>query len=192
MSDRSSLVAKGLRILPATDGSTLRRYSFRMGLQFPRTRLVGKILRDVGAQSVGRSEVSEILRSVFGLPHKKDSIIEARIVATGYQSGFLQARQPVGQNVRGYPLLRPGQQLAEVTAVAEHQVADDDQAPAILQRLESQIDRAARAWGVHAHSKNQLRYKISRSSYNRLHNATRTARMCRVRKGSVWPSSCSE
>jgi hypothetical protein len=30
--------------------------------------------------------------------------------------------------------------------------------------LESQIDRAARAWGVHAHSKNQLRYKISRSS----------------------------
>src|SRR5437867_12816262 len=87
MSDRSSLVAKGLRILPATDGSTLRRYSFRMGLQFPRTRLVGKILRDVGAQSVGRSEVSEILRSVFGLPHKKDSIIEARIVATGYQSG---------------------------------------------------------------------------------------------------------
>ena len=36
-------------------------------------------------------------------------------------------------------------------------------APAIPQRLESQIDRAARAWGVHAHSKNQLRYKISRS-----------------------------
>src|SRR5215831_7134332 len=61
-------------------------------------------------------------------------------------------------------LLRPGQQLAEVTAVAEHQVADDDQAPAIPQRLESQIDRAARTWGVHAHSKNQLRYKISRPS----------------------------
>ena len=57
-----------------------------------------------------------------------------------------------------------GQQLSEVTAVAEHQVADDDQAPAIPQRLESQIDRAARAWGVHAHSKNQLRYEISRSS----------------------------
>ena len=32
------------------------------------------------------------------------------------------------------------------------------------QRLESQIDLAARAWGVYAHSKNQLRYKISRSS----------------------------
>ena len=45
-----------------------------------------------------------------------------------------------------------------------YQVADDDQAPAIPQRLESQIDRAARAWGVHAHSKNQLRYEISRSS----------------------------
>lgn len=49
-------------------------------------------------------------------------------------------------------------------AVAEHQVADDDQAPAIPQRLKSQIDRAARAWGVYARSKNQLRYKISRSS----------------------------
>ena len=40
----------------------------------------------------------------------------------------------------------------------------DDQAPAIPQRLESQMNRAARAWGVHAHSKNQWRYKISRSS----------------------------
>ena len=45
--------------------------------------------------------------------------------------------------------LRPGQQLAEVMAVAEHQVADDDLAPAIPQRLESQIEREARAWGVH-------------------------------------------
>ena len=53
--------------------------------------------------------------------------LAAGIVATGYQSGFLQAHQPVGQNVRGYPLLRPGQQLAEVTAVAEHQVVDEDQ-----------------------------------------------------------------
>ena len=37
-----------------------------------------------------------------------DLLLVAGIVATGYQSGFLQARQPVGQNVRGYPLLRPG------------------------------------------------------------------------------------
>ena len=59
---------------------------------------------------------------------------------------------------------RWGQQLAEVTAVAEHQVADDDQAPAISQRLESQIDRAARAWGVHAHPKTNCDMKISRSS----------------------------
>jgi hypothetical protein len=29
----------------------------------------------------------------------------AGIVATGYQSGFLQARQPVGQNVRCHPRL---------------------------------------------------------------------------------------
>ena len=69
------------------------------------------------------------------------------IVATGYQSAFLQARQPVRQNVRGYPLLRPGQQLAEVTAVAERQVADDDQAPAIPSasrvRLIGQPERGA-------------------------------------------------
>jgi dihydrofolate reductase len=37
----------------------------------------------------------------------------------------------------------------------------DDQAPAIQERLESQMNRAARAWGVHAHSKNQWRYAIS-------------------------------
>jgi hypothetical protein len=46
----------------------------------------------------------------------------------------------------------------------------------------SQIDRAARAWGVHAHSENQLRHKSVDLAYNRLHNAIRTARMCRVRK----------
>jgi hypothetical protein len=53
------------------------------------------------------------------------------IVATEYLSSLLQAPQPIGQNVRGYSLFRSGQQLAEVAAAAEHQVADDDQAPAI-------------------------------------------------------------
>ena len=93
-----------------------------------------------------------------------------------------EARQPVGQNVRGYPLLRPGQQLAEVTAVAEHQVADDDQAPAIPQRLESQIDRAARREAFMRTPKTNCDMKSVDLAYNRLHNATRTARMCRVRK----------
>ena len=32
--------------------------------------------------------------------------------------------------------------------------------------LECQIDRAARAWGLHAHSKNQLRYKSVDLAYN--------------------------
>src|SRR5215470_8324789 len=41
-----------------------------------------------------------------------------------YAVGGASGCQPVGQNVRGYPLLRPGQQLAEVTAVAEHQATD--------------------------------------------------------------------
>ena len=52
------------------------------------------------------------------------------------------------------------------------------------QRLESQIDRAARAWSVHAHSKTNCDTKSVDLAYNRLHNAIRTARMCRVRKGS--------
>ena len=71
----------------------------------------------------------------FRLPHKKDSVIEGTDRRDGIPIRRSPAPEPVGQNVRGYPLLRPGHQLAEVTAVAEHQVADDDQAPAIPQRL---------------------------------------------------------
>src|SRR5512145_3984 len=102
-----------------------------------------------------------------------DLLLVAGIVATGYQSGFLQARQPVGQNVRGYPLLRPGQQLAEVTAVAEHQVADDDQAPAIPQRLESRIDRAAERGAFMRIPKTNCDMKSVDLACNRLHNANR-------------------
>ncbi|HSL21254.1 MAG TPA: dihydrofolate reductase family protein, partial [Vicinamibacterales bacterium] len=100
------------------------------------------------------------------------------------QSGFLQARQPVGQNVRRYPLLRPGQQLAEVTAVAEHQVADDDQAPAIPSasrvRLIGQPERGA----FMRTPRTNCDMKSVDLAYDRLQNAIRTARMCRVRKGS--------
>jgi Transposase DDE domain group 1 len=62
--------------------------------------------------------------------------------ATGSQSGLLQA---LDQNARGYSLFRPGQQLAEVTAVAGHQFADEDHAPRIPSaskvRLIGQPDR---------------------------------------------------
>ena len=37
------------------------------------------------------------------------------------------------------------QQLAEMAAVAEHDVADDDQAPAVAEHLQRQVDRASRA-----------------------------------------------
>src|SRR5215813_15072738 len=124
-----------------------------MAFSFPEPDWRGTIFRDVGAQSVGkRSEVCERLRSVFVCRIRRILLSRHRSSRRITNPAF-QARQPVGQNVRGYPLLRPGQQLAEVTAVAEHQVADDDQAPAIPQRLESQINRAARAWDVQAHSK---------------------------------------
>jgi hypothetical protein len=78
----------------------------------------------------------------------------------------------------------PGQQLAEVTAIAEHQVADDDQAPAIPQRLDSQTDRAARAWSFMRTPKTNCDIKSLGLACNRLHNAIRTAPMCRMRKGS--------
>src|SRR5262249_10503675 len=80
------------------------------------------------------------------LPHKKILLSRHGSSRRNTNPAF-SPHQPVGQNVRGYPLLRPGQQLAEVTAVAEHQVADDDQAPTLPQRLDSQVDLAARAWG---------------------------------------------
>ena len=55
--------------------------------------------------------------------------------------------------------LQTGQQFAEVTAVAEHQVADDDQAPALPQRLDSQKLIAQSQRYVHAHLKTNCNIK---------------------------------
>ena len=51
--------------------------------------------------------------------------------------------------------------------VCHADLREDSGCPALRPRSDwesSREDRAARAWGVHAHSKNQLRYEISRSS----------------------------
>ena len=50
-----------------------------------------------------------------------------------------------------------------------------------VQRLDRQIDPAAGAWGVYAHSKTNCDIESVDLAYNRLHDAIRTARMCRVR-----------
>ena len=61
------------------------------------------------------------------------------------QTLFNETAQPVGKNVGGDMLLRILQQLAKMAAIAEHDVANDDQAPAVAEDLKRQIDRAAGA-----------------------------------------------
>jgi hypothetical protein len=56
-----------------------------------------------------------------------------------------EAAQAVGEDVRGDAFLRFGQQFAEMAAVAEHHVAQHDQAPAVTENFEGKIDRAAGA-----------------------------------------------
>jgi hypothetical protein len=59
-----------------------------------------------------------------------------------------QALQPVGEDVRGYALVRFRQELARMPAVTEHHVAQDDRAPAVPGDFERQVDRAGRAAGL--------------------------------------------
>jgi hypothetical protein len=127
-------------------------------------RVAGDFLATLGPAGLRGATLGDLQAWMGALPGQASSravtlAAVKSLLTFGHRVGYLplQARQPVGQHARGSPLLRPGQKLAEATAVAEHRVADDDQAPAIPQRLESQSDRAARAWGAHAHSKNQLR-----------------------------------
>jgi hypothetical protein len=64
------------------------------------------------------------------------------IVAARHEAGFFQASQPVGQDVRGDAFLGSRQQFPKMATIAEHEIADDDEAPAIPQRFQRQIDRA--------------------------------------------------
>ena len=74
-----------------------------------------------------------------------DALLPVRgVVASRQQSRFDEALQPVGEDVGRDPLLRMREQLAKMPARAEHDVADHDQAPAVAERLQRQIDRTAR------------------------------------------------
>src|SRR3546814_4208123 len=64
------------------------------------------------------------------------------IPAPREQPGFDQPLQTVGENIGSDPLVRTVEQLAIMAPVAEHYVPDDDQAPAITQDLQRQVDRA--------------------------------------------------
>src|SRR4051812_11881054 len=53
------------------------------------------------------------------------------IVLTGQQPLTHEPLQAIGEDVGGNSLLRKGEQLPEVPAIPEHDVANDDHAPAI-------------------------------------------------------------
>jgi hypothetical protein len=66
-----------------------------------------------------------------------------RVVAPGQEAGLDETLQPVRQDVRGDPLFRAPEHFPEAPTIAEHDVADDDQAPAIAQHFQREVDRAA-------------------------------------------------
>src|ERR1700679_869209 len=82
------------------------------------------------------------------------------VIATADQSGVEEAVQAAGQNIRCDAFLGFAEQLAEVAAVAEHQIADDEETPVVAQHLQRQIDRASRTKRVHSCLQNRLQYRI--------------------------------
>jgi hypothetical protein len=72
-------------------------------------------------------------------------LLMRRIWAGGEEAGLGQLLQPVGQDVGRDAFDRVVEQVAVMPPVAEHDVADDDEAPAIAQHLERQVDRASGA-----------------------------------------------
>src|SRR5580698_7777305 len=51
--------------------------------------------------------------------------------------------QAVGQNIRGNPLYRLGQELAKMPSVHENDVADDEQTPSIAKHFDGSVDNAS-------------------------------------------------
>nr|CAI0340684.1 hypothetical protein SHINE37_44552 [Rhizobiaceae bacterium] len=75
-------------------------------------------------------------------------LLVARIVRLADKTLVDEAAQPVRQDVGGDAFLRFRQEFAEMAAIAEHHVAQHDQAPAVAEDFERQVDRAAGAVGV--------------------------------------------
>ena len=80
------------------------------------------------------------------------------VIAAADQSGVEQALEAASQNVRCDAFLGFAKQFAEVAAVAEHQIADDEEAPVVAQHLQRKIDWASRATVIHSHLKS-LQYR---------------------------------
>jgi hypothetical protein len=97
-----------------------------------------------------------------------------RVVGLGDDPLREQHPQPIGEDIGGNALLRP-QQLAVVPLVAEHHVANDQQAPLVAHHLEREIDRAPGSVIV-AHPSAPRKTACNIASlcalYNRLRNAT--------------------
>jgi len=66
------------------------------------------------------------------------------IAAGADDSGRLEALQALGQDVRGDPFVR-GEELLVRLVAAQHEVADDQQRPAVTEDLQRDVDGARRA-----------------------------------------------
>jgi hypothetical protein len=93
-------------------------------------------------------------------------LLMRRIIALRKQAIFHQPFQAIGQDVGGDPFVGKSQELSIVAPVSEHHIADDDQAPAVAQHLEREVDRAARPLcGARFHKKTRLQEKRLRHAY---------------------------
>src|SRR5690606_30572010 len=93
------------------------------------------------------------------------------------------------------------EKLAEVALAAENHVADDEKAPFVADRLQREVDRAARSRVVHPdiHSpKTGCIVASEYAGYNQLRNATRLDSLCgpqcegtnhaQIRDDRIWRS----
>src|ERR1700733_381088 len=71
-------------------------------------------------------------------------LLMRRIVSFREQAILNKPLQAVSQNVGGNPFIGQIQQLSIMTAIAEHHITDNDQAPAIAKHFQCKVDRAAR------------------------------------------------
>jgi hypothetical protein len=67
------------------------------------------------------------------------------VAGSRQQAGIHKVGEPACQNVRCDALFREPDKISKVPAIPKHYIPDDDQAPAVSEHLECQIDRAAGA-----------------------------------------------
>lgn len=81
-------------------------------------------------------------------------LLMRRVVSFPEQAIGHQPFQTVRQDVGGNPFLGQIEELSIMTPIAEHHIANDDQAPAIAKYLEREVDGAARPLRIaRAHKK---------------------------------------